>query len=168
MRTFALLKPEIVTYPSLCWQVLEKTLTAGLEVTRARKTTLTLAEAGKLYAAHKDKFFYERLIRHITSGPVIALELQTGDSTGGDPVARWRQLLGPTKVYRTAYESPNSLRGAFGLTDTRNVGHGSDSPQSVADESALFFDTLTPTNDDACRPSKSDLFQLIFGDLHQQ
>jgi len=144
--------------------VVEETLAAGLEVTRARKLQLSLIDAEKLYDAHKGRFFYERLIRHITSGPVVALELQTVDSTG-DAVERWRRLLGATKVYKTAYESPTSLRGSFGLTDTRNVGHGSDSSQSVSIESALFFESVTAT--DISRPSKNDLLQLIVGDLRE-
>lgn len=37
----------------------------------------------------------------------------------------WRQLMGPTKVYQTIFTHPDSIRGQFGLTDTRNAAHGS-------------------------------------------
>lgn len=33
--------------------------------------------------------------------------------------------MGPTKVFKTIYSHPNSIRGRFGLTDTRNATHGS-------------------------------------------
>lgn len=42
-----------------------------------------------------------------------------------DAVMRWRYLMGPTKVYQARNTSPDSIRGAYGLTDTRNTTHGS-------------------------------------------
>lgn len=40
-------------------------------------------------------------------------------------IAQWRQLLGPTKVYQAQFTAPHSIRGMFGLSDTRNAAHGS-------------------------------------------
>jgi len=54
------------------------------------------------------------------SGPTIAFILAHPDA-----INAWRKLIGPTKVYKTQYEQPDSLRGQFGLTDTRNATHGS-------------------------------------------
>jgi nucleoside-diphosphate kinase len=51
----------------------------------------------------------------------------------------WRQLLGPTKVFKAIHSHPDSIRGLFGLTDTRNACHGSDSVESVAKEIKIFF-----------------------------
>jgi nucleoside-diphosphate kinase len=51
----------------------------------------------------------------------------------------WRNLLGPTKVFKSIYSHPESIRGLFGLTDTRNACHGSDSPESVAEEIKKVF-----------------------------
>lgn len=42
-----------------------------------------------------------------------------------DAIRHWRELMGPTKVFRARYTSPASIRGQFGLTDTRNTTHGS-------------------------------------------
>lgn len=47
--------------------------------------------------------------------------------------------MGPTKVFKAIYSHPNSLRGLFGLTDTRNACHGSDSPESVRREIGIIF-----------------------------
>ncbi|OWR50888.1 nucleoside diphosphate kinase 6 like protein [Danaus plexippus plexippus] len=51
----------------------------------------------------------------------------------------WRKMLGPTKVYRAQYQEPYCLRGMFGLSDTRNVAHGSDSETSAEREIKFFF-----------------------------
>lgn len=49
-------------------------------------------------------------------------------------IQKWRSLLGNTKVFKTIYSEPNSIRGLYGLTDTRNACHGSDSEESVKKE----------------------------------
>uniref|UniRef100_A0A663M237 Nucleoside diphosphate kinase n=1 Tax=Athene cunicularia TaxID=194338 RepID=A0A663M237_ATHCN len=54
-------------------------------------------------------------------------------------VPLWRSLMGPTKVFRARNNVPDSIRGAYGLTDTRNTTHGSDSPASASREIAFFF-----------------------------
>jgi len=36
-------------------------------------------------------------------------------------------------------ENPDTIRGRFGLTDTRNATHGSDSPTSATAEILFFF-----------------------------
>ncbi|XP_062446878.1 nucleoside diphosphate kinase 6 isoform X3 [Rhea pennata] len=51
----------------------------------------------------------------------------------------WRSLMGPTKVFQARNSMPDSIRGAYGLTDTRNTTHGSDSPASASREIAFFF-----------------------------
>lgn len=60
---------------------------------------------------------------------------------GGDSaITKWRSLLGPTKVFKAVYTHPSSIRGLFGLTDTRNACHGSDSMDSAKREIGIFFD----------------------------
>ncbi|XP_054719073.1 nucleoside diphosphate kinase 6-like [Uloborus diversus] len=54
-------------------------------------------------------------------------------------IKHWRELMGPTHVYRAQYEAPLSLRARFGLTDTRNATHGSDSPDTARREISFFF-----------------------------
>ena len=56
------------------------------------------------------------------SGPIEALILLREDA-----IEHWRQLMGPTKVYKTWQSHPDSIRGTWGLTDTRNTTHGSGS-----------------------------------------
>jgi len=56
-----------------------------------------------------------------------------------EAIKTWRQLMGPTKVCKTRYESPESIRGLIGLTDTRNSTHGSDSDETATAEIKFFF-----------------------------
>lgn len=68
------------------------------------------------------------------SGPIEVLVL-----AGDDAIARWRTVMGPTKVYKTIFSHPDSIRGQFGISDTRNACHGSDSMESVIRETGIFF-----------------------------
>lgn len=68
------------------------------------------------------------------SGPLEAFILSKTNA-----ISCWRELMGPTKVFRAIYSHPDSLRGIFGLTDTRNACHGSDSPESVRREIGIIF-----------------------------
>ncbi|NXI32718.1 NDK6 kinase, partial [Sterrhoptilus dennistouni] len=68
------------------------------------------------------------------SGPMWAYILAHENA-----VPLWRSLMGPTKVFRARHSDPESIRGAYGLTDTRNTTHGSDSPASASREIAFFF-----------------------------
>ncbi|XP_051511399.1 nucleoside diphosphate kinase 6-like isoform X2 [Myxocyprinus asiaticus] len=68
------------------------------------------------------------------SGPMRAYILARDDA-----ITHWRGMMGPTKVFRARFTSPNTLRGQYGLTDTRNTTHGSDSTESAKREIAFFF-----------------------------
>ncbi|XP_072558727.1 nucleoside diphosphate kinase 6 isoform X3 [Paramormyrops kingsleyae] len=80
------------------------------------------------------RFFYQRLVEYMSSGPMQAYILARDDA-----ISRWRELMGPTKVFRARYTSPSSMRALYGLTDTRNTTHGSDSVESAHREIAFFF-----------------------------
>lgn len=96
--------------------------------------------AAAFYVEHSKRFFYGRLVSFMGSGPVLALALAA--PPGHDAIGSWRALLGATKVARTRLEQPYTLRGAYGLSDTRNLGHGSDAPATAARELELFFPAL--------------------------
>ena len=70
----------------------------------------------------------------MSSGP-ISVQIIAGDNA----ISKWRTMLGPTKVLKAQYEATESIRGRFGVTDTRNVGHGSDSLSSALKEISFFF-----------------------------
>ena len=66
------------------------------------------------------KFFFERLVTYMSSGETEALVLARHRA-----VEKWRELMGPTKPTYAKSLSPSSIRGLYGLTDTRNSVHGS-------------------------------------------
>ncbi|XP_078534047.1 nucleoside diphosphate kinase 6 isoform X2 [Lissotriton helveticus] len=89
---------------------------------------------GKPVCLLAGRFFYQRLVEFMASGPMRAYILAHEDA-----IKLWRDLMGPTKVFRARYIMPESIRGLYGLTDTRNTTHGSDSFESAKREMAIFF-----------------------------
>uniref|UniRef100_A0A8D0HA20 NME/NM23 nucleoside diphosphate kinase 6 n=1 Tax=Sphenodon punctatus TaxID=8508 RepID=A0A8D0HA20_SPHPU len=80
------------------------------------------------------KFFYQRLVEFMSSGPMRAYILAHEHA-----IPLWRSLMGPTKVFQAQHTAPASIRGSYGLTDTRNTTHGSDSAAAASREIAFFF-----------------------------
>ncbi|XP_065567777.1 nucleoside diphosphate kinase 6-like [Artemia franciscana] len=132
--TLALLKPDICCMPLKSAELKSQILSNSFLVVRSSKLRLSLQEASEFYKDHQGKFFYNRLVTFMSSGPTIAFILAHPDA-----INAWRKLIGPTKVYKTQYEQPDSLRGQFGLTDTRNATHGSDSEETARKEISFFF-----------------------------
>merc|ERR1712038_255882 len=132
--TLALIKPDLTAQPHLVTAVRNIILANNFYMVRSQQMRLTRADAERFYAEHDGKFFYNRLVSYMSSGPLWAHIL-------GHPcaISHWRQLTGPTKVFRTIHEHPESIRGMFGLSDTRNSTHGSDSEESARNEMKFFF-----------------------------
>lgn len=105
-----------------CQQPLTPLCHAPSQIVRTARLFWTVPEAAKFYEEHVGKFYFPRLIAGMTSGPSMAIAL-----SGHDAIARWRAMLGPTKVYRGKWEEPLpvGLRSMYGLGDTRNGFHGS-------------------------------------------
>jgi len=106
----------------------------NFKVVRSRRARMPREDAELFYKEHRDKFFYNRLLTFMCSGPSDIYILAAHDA-----VAKWRQLMGPTKVYQAQYNAQDTIRGMFGLSDTRNATHGSDSTESAEREIAIFF-----------------------------
>uniref|UniRef100_A0A182PHD6 Nucleoside diphosphate kinase n=1 Tax=Anopheles epiroticus TaxID=199890 RepID=A0A182PHD6_9DIPT len=138
MITLAILKPHCLKNP-IAYETIQQMLTAsGLTVVARKRISLSKVEAEKFYAEHRGKFFFRRLVSLMTSGPSEVVLL-----SGNDAIQQWRKLMGPTKVLKSVYTHPESIRSCFGLSDTRNATHGSDSEQSVIAERSFFFgDTI--------------------------
>lgn len=95
---------------------------------------LTRSRVEDFYQEHEGRFFYNRLVSFMSSGPISAHILARENA-----IAEWRQLMGATKVFKTTHDDPESIRGKFGLTDTRNSTHGSDSEVTALKEMCFFF-----------------------------
>ncbi|XP_018576534.1 nucleoside diphosphate kinase 6 [Anoplophora glabripennis] len=132
--TFAILKPHITKNPIALEQIKYIILTSKFKIVKSKRKTITMQEAEEFYVEHKHKFFYNRLVTFMTSGPSDLLILAKENA-----IKDWRTLMGPTKAYRAHFEAPDSIRGKFGLSDTRNATHGSDSEESARREIRIFF-----------------------------
>jgi len=135
--TLGLIKPTVTSSPYVVNRILKEINNNGMNIINAKKVKFDNDMAEAFYGEHKGKFFYPRLYHYVRSGPVIALALE-----GEDVIAKWRQLIGPTKVARTKFENPDTLRHDFGITDTRNGFHGSDSMDKAFYELSIVFGDL--------------------------
>ncbi|KAM8980237.1 nucleoside diphosphate kinase 6 isoform X3 [Sarcophilus harrisii] len=132
--TLALIKPDAVAHPLILEAIHEQILSSQLLIVRVRDLAWRREQCQRFYQEHAGRFFYQRLVEFMASGPMRAYILAHEDA-----VQLWRTLMGPTKVFRARYVAPDSIRGRFGLTDTRNTTHGSDSAASARREIAAFF-----------------------------
>ncbi|KAF7690243.1 nucleoside diphosphate kinase 6 [Silurus meridionalis] len=132
--TLAVIKPDAVAQPLLLEALHRKILENNFIIVRRKDLIWKRSDSERFYAEHKGRFFYQRLVEFMSSGPMRAYILAKEDA-----VSHWRELMGPTKVYRARYTSPKTIRAQYGLTDTRNTTHGSDSSESAEREIAFFF-----------------------------
>ena len=132
--TLAILKPDVTAHPHVVHKIKEAILERGFYIVRSKRLHLTRARAADFYKEHEGRFFHNRLVTFMSSGPISTHILARENAIG-----EWRKLMGPTKVFKTIHEDPGSLRGQFGLTDTRNSTHGSDSDESARREIGFFF-----------------------------
>lgn len=129
-RTLVLLKPDAVAR-RLIGRILSRFEEKGLRIAAMRMEVMPLATAEKHYAEHREKPFFSKLTAFITSGPIVVLALE-----GVDAVKVVRKMLGAT-LGRAA--EPGSIRGDFGMSQSFNLVHASDSPESAKRELELFF-----------------------------
>ncbi len=129
-RTLVLVKPNGVVR-GLIGEVVGRLERRGLEVKAARMLMVSPELAGRHYAEHVGKPFYEDLVRFITSGPVFAMVVQ-----GPAAIRVVRTMMGATNPLEAA---PGTVRGDFALDVGENIVHSSDGPESAQREIALFF-----------------------------
>jgi nucleoside-diphosphate kinase len=106
----------------------------GLRIVALRGMTVARELAERHYAEHVERPFFGELVDFITSAPIVAMVLE-----GTDAVRAARQVIGATNPLEAV---PGSIRGDFAIEVGQNMVHGSDSPESAARESALFFGEL--------------------------
>jgi len=143
-RTLVIIKPDGVQR-GLIGEIITRFERRGLRIAGMKLMQIDQALAGRHYAIHKGKPFYEPLIRYITSSPVVVMALE-----GNDAIEIVRRTMGATKPAEAA---PGTIRADFGLEIGRNLVHGSDGPETAAFEVPLFFteDELVPYERDTDR-----------------
>lgn len=129
-RTLVLVKPDAVQR-GLIGEVLSRLERRGLRFAAIKLMVVSEALAGRHYAEHRGKPFYEGLVRFITSSPIVAAVIE-----GEDAVQIVRSTMGATDPARA---DAGTVRGDLALSIGQNIVHGSDSPESAAREIELFF-----------------------------
>jgi len=103
----------------------------GLLITAMKLLWLSRDQAERLYQMHRGKEFYEKLVQHVTSGPVVAMVME-----GPSAVSVVRSMIGKTDPTEA---KPGTIRGDYALNVTKNVIHASDSPENAEREIKIFF-----------------------------
>ncbi|XP_058468479.1 nucleoside diphosphate kinase 6 isoform X2 [Solea solea] len=119
--TLAAIKPDAVAHPLMLEALHQRILENNFVIVRCKDLVWSRKDSERFYSEHSGRFFYQRLVEFMSSGPMRAYILAREDG-----IRHWRELMGPTKVFRARFTSPASIRAQYGLTDTRNTTHGSD------------------------------------------
>ena len=128
--TLIILKPDAVQR-GLVGRIISRLEEVGLRIVGARFLKLSRQLAERLYEPHRGKPFYEGLLCFMTGSPVMVLAVR-----GLGAIAICRKLMGETFGSQAA---PGTIRGDFGLSNSFNLVHGSDGPDSAQRELAIFF-----------------------------
>jgi nucleoside-diphosphate kinase len=129
-RTLSIVKPDGVR-ANLIGEVYRRFEKAGLSIIAARMLHLSQREAEGFYAVHRERPFFKDLVRYMSSGPVIVQVLE-----GEGAIAKNRDLMGATDPKKAA---AGTIRADFASSIEQNVVHGSDAPETAAQEIAYFF-----------------------------
>ena len=130
MKTFFMIKPDGVRR-NLIGQIISRVEAKGFKITKIKMMTISKELAEEHYGEHKDKPFFNDLVSFITSGPVVAMQVE-----GEDVVLQIRNIMGATNPSES---TPGSIRGDLATELDKNVVHGSDSDESAERELSLFF-----------------------------
>lgn len=129
-RTLSIIKPDAVA-KNVVGEIYARFEKTGLRVVAVKRTQLTRAEAEQFYGVHKSRPFFNDLVEFITSGPVMIQVLQ-----GDNAIQKHRDIMGATDPKQAL---PGTIRADFADSIDANAVHGSDSPETAAQEIAYFF-----------------------------
>ena len=132
-RTLAIVKPDGVRQKSI-GEVIKRLETAGFRICALKMVHLTPERAGTFYAVHRERPFYQSLIKFMSSGPIVPLVLE-----GENVIERLRTLMGATDPSKA---TEGTIRKDLASNVEQNVIHGSDSEASASTEIPFFFSQI--------------------------
>ncbi|HEU0218807.1 MAG TPA: nucleoside-diphosphate kinase [Stellaceae bacterium] len=132
-RTLSIIKPD-ATRRNLTGAINDRFEKAGLRIVAQKRLHMSKDVAGQFYAVHKERPFYQSLVDFMSSGPVVVQVLE-----GEGAIARNRDIMGATNPANAA---PGTIRKDFAESIEANSVHGSDAPETAAQEIAFFFSGL--------------------------
>src|SRR6185436_10014766 len=136
-RTFSIIKPDAVAANHI-GGVTAKLEAAGLRVLASKMVRLSETQAKAFYAVHKERPFYNDLVKFMTEGPVVVQVLE-----GENAIAKNREVMGATNPEKAA---AGTIRKEYATNIERNAVHGSDGPDTAKEEIAFFFSTADLTS----------------------
>jgi nucleoside-diphosphate kinase len=128
--TLSIIKPDAVA-KNVVGEIVSRFEKAGLKVAAGRMMHLSQEQAGAFYAVHKERPFFNDLVKFMTSGPVFVQVL-----AGDNAIAKNRELMGATNPKDA---QAGTIRADFADSIDANAVHGSDGPETAAQEVAFFF-----------------------------
>ncbi|MEP2276818.1 MAG: nucleoside-diphosphate kinase [Reichenbachiella sp.] len=132
-KTFTMIKPDAFSAGN-AGAITKMIEEAGFSIKAMKLTKLTAETAGKFYAVHSERPFYNDLCAYMSSGAIIAMVLEKDNA-----VEDFRKLIGATNPAEAA---EGTIRKIFAKSIEANAVHGSDSDENAAIEGAFFFSEL--------------------------
>ncbi|MBV6632235.1 MAG: nucleoside-diphosphate kinase [Alphaproteobacteria bacterium] len=129
-RTLSIIKPD-ATKRNLTGQINSRFEAAGLRIVAQKRIQLSKAVAEGFYAVHSERPFFNDLVSFMVSGPVVVQVLE-----GEGAIAKNREIMGATNPAEAA---DGTIRKDFAESIEANSVHGSDAPETAAEEIAYFF-----------------------------
>lgn len=128
-----MIKPDAVQ-SNFTGKIIDKIIEAGFRIKAMKYLHLTAEQAGDFYEVHKNRPFYNDLIKYMSGGPIVAAILEKENA-----VEAYRKLIGATDPQKA---EPGTIRNLFAKSIEANAVHGSDSDENAQIESAFFFSKL--------------------------
>ena len=132
-RTLSIIKPDAVA-KNVIGEIYARFEKAGLRIVAARMAQLTKAQAEGFYAVHRERPFFNDLVKFMISGPVMIQVLE-----GDNAIARHRDIMGATNPKNAA---PGTIRADFANSIDENAVHSSDGADTARAEIGYFFADL--------------------------
>lgn len=129
-RTFSIIKPD-ATARNLTGKINAMIEEAGLRIIAQKRIRMMREQAEGFYAVHKERPFFNDLVEFMISGPVVVQALE-----GENAIAKYREVMGATNPEDAA---PGTIRKEFAESIEANSVHGSDAPETAAQEIPFFF-----------------------------
>jgi len=132
-KTFSIIKPDAVA-GGKAGRILSLLEGNGFRIVAIRMTKLSQSQAEGFYAVHRERPFFASLVKFMTEGPVIVMALEREDA-----VKKLREVMGATNPANAA---EGTVRKLYAESIERNAIHGSDAPETAAEELKYFFTTI--------------------------
>ena len=131
-KTFTMIKPDAVKegYADAILNIIKE---AGFRIVEQKSVHLSEERARQFYAVHKERPFYDSLVKYMSSAPIVAAILERENA-----VEYFREFIGATDP---AEATEGTVRKLYGKSIEANAVHGSDSDENAQIEGAFFFST---------------------------